>query len=526
MSSVRETRERRYDHDFWPEAMLPGWFVTDAGFQIVRWNYLIDRLADQFDLRTRLESGKSLSLRMDQGEHASFCHAVLAPAALDIARAGIDVLVAFEEILTQAHGRDGRVDATRIFDKLAAVAVDRAWRDHVRPYVFDPKLTPNDRTHRTGEIPFRAGVKLAPPAGLELKRPVTLHEENLSFRHIDLVIACRVMLFVKHGVVVSLDYFGCQVALHDASERHQRWAEEVEHSDKRISATLAHALRSPVSELVETTERMIAARFTPQVLHRELTQHREHLQDLVHLVDLLLFVQSKQRIRARVRPALPDRPLSNSSFTGDTVLKIVADTLESMHRGRDVKAVNVAKVGDLLSAAGMSCPDGATSVDNNCYRRTAEQIVLFEGISPDERFEIFVRDGHRSHFRDIAAKAYTALFRLILIECLINAIKYSDDDRPDVRVTMAWRADDQRLDIDVKNNGRSIRGESAGSGGQLVVDAPGEKRSPLGLILNQRAARALDIDFLMLPSPVEGGTHLRLSLVRRKLTRRTRKYTE
>jgi signal transduction histidine kinase len=494
------------DFQFWPEAMLPAWLVTDRDLVVKRRNNFA------FELLAAVGKGNlffndllSLSLsNLPSERHESLWHCILDPSYshnLDYIKAALEVM---EEHVTILDNFDGPAEADVLVDRLKRVNVHNG--DHaVTPYIYRPLA--DSAISEDIEIPeFVMGIKISPPEGLKLIRPVGL--ENSVVEYVDIVMAYRLNSdWTFDRKLRRVNFLGTQPAIHDATVRHGLWEKTKEEEQAQITQFLSHALKTPIANI----QSMVADLQDAEVgeYYKEVCRELEsNVKDLSNLTNLILFINNSEIIPTSLHSSLPSEAIVPQTVTIDEIHEEIAKTLQSIINGRTRDPADKTKALLLIgsSSSGFERKVGfADCVD------AVRGLVDGQDLNGIERFYLVTEFQNESEkfARDIATNVKTTFLNLLLSELVLNAIKYADVQAPIVSIKLSINKD--RFEIHVSNNGKKLLQSEVNKPLSELASKHGEKRKALGLSLNKRAARILNWE-LEWRQPAYEGTHLVLSI--------------
>ncbi len=479
-------------YPFWPDAMLPAWVVTDRDLIIRNWNDFTYNLLEEFG-SPRLLGEQKLSVDLDDLPHEglkSFWACVLHPDDLGYVRAALSILKEHVTVLEKFN----ELGDPRAFEPLLEQLRKVSRSEGVVPLVYRPR----------GKM-FRLGVKVSPPQGLKLIRKADI--EGASVEYIDVVMAYRLKAEHSENRVSRVSFYGVQPAIHDASERHQLWERGKLEEHAQITQFLSHALKTPISNVKFMVRELGKAPLSDYYLG-VCAKLEAHVSDLGNLSDLILFINTSEKVPTTLRGSVPGDAVVWESVTLDEIREEIADTLQSIHRGRTRDPQDERRI-ELLSGAAAK----GAAVD---YEQTAAALLGLEGVGGATWFTLLLRDADHVDKNidaavELVTKVKTTFVNLLLVELVLNAIKYSDPAAPEVKINFELNEARNRLDINVINNGTELKEGEFNNALKELASKPGEKRRALGLLLNMRAAEILDWQ-LRWRKPEKKGTHLALSI--------------
>src|SRR5580658_7536451 len=164
--------------DFFPDAMLPGWIVTDRDLNIQNWNHVIVRMAQALQANDKLTRG-ALTIRSDAAATHSFWQRAFEQDSLTDIHRGVRIIEAMRAVLLQAESEVGALTVRDLTTRVRSVLSDSA---NVKSYLFEPDLELADVSG--GPVHLKLGVKISPPQGLTLRRPIVLEEERIQYRYV------------------------------------------------------------------------------------------------------------------------------------------------------------------------------------------------------------------------------------------------------------------------------------------------------------------------------------------------------
>jgi signal transduction histidine kinase len=473
--------------------MLPAWVVTDGDLIIRNWNDFTYNLLEEFG-SPRLLGEQTLSVDLENLPHGnlkSFWECVLDPGDLGYIKAALKILKEHVAILKRFNEKDDPRSFEPLLDQLRKV---RKY-EGVVPLIYRPR----------GKM-FRLGVKVSPPQGLKLIKKADI--EGASVEYVDVVMAYRLKADRPSEHEVSQVFFcGVQPAIHDASERHQLWEKAKLEEHAQITQFLSHALKTPISNVKFMVRELGKAQLNDYYLG-VCAKLESHVSDLGNLSDLILFINTSEKVPTILRGAAPRDAVVWEAVSLDEIREEIADTIRSIHRGRTRDPQDERRI-ELLSG---ETTRGA-AID---YAKTAESILDVSALGDIDSFALLLHDSdyvddNIETAMDLVKKVKTTFVNLLLVELLLNAIKYSDPHAPKVRVDFTLNERKDRLHINVINNGTELKESEFKNALKELASKPGEKRMALGLLLNMRAAEILDWE-LQWKRPEKKGTHLSLSI--------------
>ncbi len=488
--------EIQFRYEFLPEAMLPAWFVTDEKLVIRNWN------DSGFDLllsvgKEDMLSRHALSIRIatDTG-HESIWNWVLDQSdqknfeciseANRVLEKHIDILHAFSQ-------DDKPRTVQHLVEQLVKV---ESLQQGVIPYVYPPK---------TGRRKFRLGVKVSPVEGLKLMG--TAKQEG-GAEYIDLVMACRLNTEWEGDLLRRVDFLGVQPALHDATERHRQWERAKSEEQAQITQFLSHALKTPIANIKSMVGELQGGSLSSY--YQQVSERlRANVDDLSDLSDLILFINTTESIPTTLCASPPAGDIIWVYVNFTEVRDEIAKTLQSICNGRtrdpqDIKRVQI--------MAGKRLQPGAKLNDQDCWH-LADTMLDFSEMRGITTLGVLLPPGEegRELGEEVAQKVKTTFLGLVLVELLLNAVKYSDPQAPQVKICCRLNSSKDRFEISVINNGVALTEHQFNNVLTELASKPGEKRRALGLLLNLRAVERLGWE-LRRRTPVQPGTHLVLSI--------------
>jgi signal transduction histidine kinase len=489
---------RSKDFEFWPNAMLPAWFVTDRELVIRKTNKLAEVLIKTFGIEDcsnrrflSLDTGGSTS-----GEPESLLYCILDPNYqnnLNYLRATREILQEHLAILREFNDSGTPCRPEPLIDKLCAVPE----REGVKPYVYS--LSPDDSE-------LRIGIKVAPPQGLRLIGAAEV--ENAKVEFIDVVMAYRVIATWTQeppGLLKGACFIGAQPAIHDATERHRMWEKSKVEEEAKITQFLSHALNTPLANTQSILNAIKRPGLDHAVREEKILELESIVTDLSDLVRLLLFINtSADDITAPIKLVTADDGSPWECFSLVDVESAVAIALQSVHNRRTRNQTDVEKIEALFRAEGLSVP--SRDVDGEgirAYERLARDISSTEGFAAGQVFAIrpFTVSGRIEHTK-VSETAKTVLLKLLLVELIVNAVKNADESAPVVTVNLRLHERGDKLEIRVFNNGAELNPDIVQAGES--IKSHGEKRKTLGWLLNQKAAKLFKWDLTVQPPPTKG----------------------
>jgi len=498
---------------FFPDAMLPGWIVTDRDLNIRHWNHVIVRMAQALQVNDKLARGV-LSIRSDAPATDSFWQRAFEQDSLIDIQRGVRVIEAMRAALIQAESEVGALTVRDLVTRVRSVLSDSA---NVKSYLFEPDLELADVSG--SPVHLKLGVKISPPQGLTLRRPIVLEEEGIQYRYVEILAACRVVMTIRRGsrkgqeFIDDILFAGVQPALHDATARHQLWVQALEAGTKEYTSLLSHGFKNPAATAKRDVKTLLhIPTLGIEARSRRLRRIHEIVTDLTNLAELIIFINSRVGIETIAHPA-PDAPDTEEHlFTLNSIQKAVSGSLLSVYNGRTEMPTDRIKLTSLLAGMGRPEPDEAGPDHVERFEELARKLIYLDRLPQDFRFRLSVSQRVTDQFRNALKKTYTTLFDLVLPELVVNAIKAADESGPRIGLTIRLDEQNQRIRILVYNNGDHLPREAIEEGGYDFSSRPGDPRTPLGIILNKRVTALLGVGFKWLEPPPGLSTCLALDL--------------
>lgn len=500
------------EYEFWPNAMLPAWFVTDPQLVIQKTNKLADVLVSTFGIKN-CSNSSFLPIETNgspNSESESLLYCILDPnyqINLTYLRVTREILREHLAIFQEFNDSGVPFDPESLINKLRTVPE----REGVKPYVYS--LAPNDDE-------LRIGIKVSPPQGLKLVQASEV--EYATVEYVDVVMAYRVSPVWSQdstGLLKYVWFYGVQPAIHDATERHHMWerfrdAEKImwersREADKaKFARFLTHAFKTPLANIQSILNLFKYSELDHAIREARILELESLIDDLSHLVRLLSFINTTADISAPVRIVPSENQMPCAQFNIADVENCVAVALQSVHNGRTDQEIDAVKVEALFTANNLLVPsqdaDGAGLV---AYEKLARVITSGKGLGPQQKFAICpdVKSGDLDDV-EVSKRVKTVLLDLMLVELVVNAVNNSDEVTPIVSVNLNFSEHQGKkfFEIHVLNNGTELNNEMVSD--NIETMSYGDKRKPLGRLLNREAARILkwELNEQSLPAPTKG----------------------
>jgi signal transduction histidine kinase len=489
-------KESHPPYAFLPEAMLPPWFVTDERLVVRGWH------EQGYDLLLSVGKESELSrhclsvqLAPEDGLE-SLWQCIFDrsdPENLEYISQAIRMLEEHIAILNAFNQANTPLPIEHLANRLEQV---ESSRQEVIPFVYQPK---------PGRKRWRMGVKVSPIQGIKLMETV---KQEGGVEYVDLVMAYRLEADWDGDMIRRLAFLGVQPALHDATERHRLWETAKSEEQAQITQFLSHALKTPISN-IQFMVRDLQGGGLPDYYQSVCEKLEAQVGDLSDLSDLILFINAFEPTQTSVCASPPPGAFVWETVSVAEIRDAIGKTLQSVCNGRTRDPGDKKRL--WLLAGAPERPDFVFDVDkvtdvilDTCEIGSLTSLGLI--LPPNEVFDDNVE------LAAVAARQVkTTFLNLLLVELLLNAIKYSDAQAPIVRVRLALDAPRRRFEIHVLNNGLALKESEFNNALTELVSKPGEKRRALGMMLNHRAANRLGWE-LRWQTPARPGTHLVLSI--------------
>jgi signal transduction histidine kinase len=349
------------------------------------------------------------------------------------------------------------------------------------------------------------GIRVSPIQGIKLMETV---KQEGGVEYVDLVMAYRLEADWDGDLIRRLDFLGVQPALHDATERHRLWETAKTEEQAQITQFLSHALKTPIAN-IQFMVRDLQSGGLPDYYQSVCEKLEAQVGDLSDLSDLILFINAFEPTPTSVCASPPPGAFMWETVSVAEIRDAIGKTLQSVCNGRTRDPGDKKRLWRLAGAK--ERPDYVFDADKatDVILDTSEigSLTSLGLILPQN--EVF--DDNIELAAVAARQVKTTFLNLLLVELLLNAIKYSDAQAPIVRVRLALDATRQRFEIHVLNNGLALKESEFNNALTELVSKPGEKRRALGMMLNHRAANRLGWE-LRWQAPDQPGTHLVLSI--------------
>lgn len=491
---------RAPNFDFWPGAMIPAWFVTDEHLVIRRSNDFAKQLLSQYEVDL-CAAGRPLSfgtVNASGREVESLWDCIIDPVYPSNVRyiqAALRILKEHFAILEEFNNMGAPQNPRNLAERLSAIDEHQ----HVKPYYYVP-------ADRGGNVCL--GIKISPLEGIKLRCASRI--ENTTVEYIDVVMAYRLLTeWDDEGKLLrSVTFVGAQPAFHDATERHRLWNNLESEKRAQVTGFLSHAFQTPITNIESEVRDLQGARLT-EYYQRCAARLLSYVEDLSHLASLLVFISTSDVVTTVMRGSGLRKSEGPETISVDEITAEVAGTLRSILSGRTKNPLNQRKIQILLGVGAVPAPGGKPKrITAKMYQKAAERILNFDGLAGVGTFDLLVDTSALTN--ELLAKVKTTFLNLLLVEMLINAVKYADTKTPSVRMRLEVDDASGHLNVHVVNNGAALTKEEF-ENIDMLANKPGEKRKALGLRLNVIAAEKLGWK-LNWAEPDEPGTHLILSI--------------
>lgn len=486
--------------------MLPAWVVADRDLTVRHRNNFALQLLNAVG-KSELFSNDFLSLRLESlptEQHESLWKCILDPnypQNLESVAEALRVLEAHKKILDGFQGDNESHTADSLVEHLKRVTVRSGLKEAVVPYIIRPIF-------EISGSEFVMGVKIAPPQGLKLIRPVEL--ENSIVEFVDIVMAYQIdSEWSFDRELRRIAFKGTQPAIHDATFRHHLWEKGKVEEQAEITQFLSHAFKTPISNIQSMTRELQQTDLSDH--YREVCEKLEvQVADLSNLSDLILFINTSQPIPTTLCASQPRDAIVWEYVNLEEIRDEIARTIQSIHKGRTRDPQDKLKIEALAKGNGNSLTDGD-------YSRLAASLIDAGDLADNTTFGLVLQgdadlEGDADKAAEVAKKARTTFLNLLLPELFLNAIKYSNSSAPDVRIRFRFTAESDLLEINIINNGSALTTNQLENIRTELANKPGEKRRALGLLLNLRAAKLLGWRLQLKEPPDQPGTHFILRI--------------
>jgi len=496
--------QKSTDYEFLPDAMLPAWVVTDRDLVVRHRNNFAFQLLTSVN-KADLFFNNLLSLRLDgfpTEEHESLWKCILDPNYpnnFENIGEALRILEGHVVILDKFKGDNESDTADLLVEQLKRVAVNTSLREAVVPYIIRPVVELIDSE-------FVMGIKISPPQGLKLIRPVEL--ENSIVEYVDIVMAYQLLSdWSSDRKLRRIGFLGTQPAIHDATFRHRLWEKAKLEEQAEITQFLSHAFKTPISNIQSMTRELQQSELSDH--YRDVCEKLEvQVGDLSNLSDLILFINTSAPIPTTLCGSQPKDSNVWEYVHLDEIKDEIEKTIQSIHKGSTRDPLDQRKI-ELLAA---SDGESLTGAD---YSRLAERLIDAGDLADRTTFGLLLMgdllENDSDKAAEIARKVRTTFVNLLLPELFRNAIKYADPAAPEVKVRICFSASADTLEINIFNNGPALTASQFKNVRTELANKPGEKRRALGLLLNLRAAEILGWK-LQWKAPAQPGTHLTLRI--------------
>ena len=231
-----------------------------------------------------------------------------------------------------------------------------------------------------------------------------------------------------------------------------------------------------------------------------------NVEDLRNLSNLFLFVASAPG-SVRSHFAASERgELSFQYVEPLDISDVVSKAVESILNGRTSDPRNGYKLKNLVGSGSWDADTRSIATD------LSSKILDLGELAHIPRLHIVLDFTPKEPVeRSITTNVKTAFLNLVVTELLVNAVKFSDPDAPEVKVECEIDSTRSYVQIHFVNNGLELKESEFKDVLGTFAMKPGEKRTALGLELNKRTARILRWD-LRWQKPARKGTHLVLAI--------------
>jgi signal transduction histidine kinase len=486
---------------FAPLAMLPAWYATDEGLIVQDWNdFAADLLL--FFKKEYLLPDRYLSIALDppvEKGYESLWRCILDCSAeiLHLIADALRILAEHRNILDRFNQEEGNGGVGKLASDLASITGV--------PGVSGFAYRPSNPEYRKAELVL--GVKISPAQGLPMKQRVEIGGTVVEY--VDMVTAYQLAPIRRDGELIGVQFMGAQPALHDATNRHQIWVSSEERirveNEAQVTQFLSHAFNTPLSNIESKIRELEDAALTDY--YRGVRCELEaNVEDLRNLSNLFLFVANAPG-SVRSHFAASERgELSFQYVEPLDISDVVSKAVESILNGRTSDPRNGYKLKNLVGSGSWDADTRSIATD------LSSKILDLGELAHIPRLHIVLDFTPKEPVeRSITTNVKTAFLNLVVTELLVNAVKFSDPDAPEVKVECEIDSTRSYVQIHFVNNGLELKESEFKDVLGTFAMKPGEKRTALGLELNKRTARILRWD-LRWQKPARKGTHLVLAI--------------
>lgn len=448
--------------EFRPDAMLPAWFVTDSKLVIRNWNPFAQELVvtcDKDKLVVLTNDYFALWLvkpEKEDFELESLWKCILDPHYPDnftYIKDALNVLKEHQAVLDRFNNRN---DGPQPIESLIEMLKEVEGPIGIKPYVYrsrSPSANPSEKDT------LCLGVKVSPSQALKLNKRATI--ENTAVEYIDILIAYRLCADWSGKQLNKMTFNGVQPAFHDATDRHSLWEKAKAEEHAQITQLLSHAFTTPIANIKSMAEELQSTELSEY--YRELCENLEsNIDDLSNLSDLILFINTYQKNLIAICESQPRDSIMWQSVSIDEIRNVIAKTLRSIYNGRTGDPRDTTKILLLAGDKSRLQTEKVTGNESLIYANATETILDLHGIGKATSLKLLLRGSQHLvvdtiNYKDILRKVKTTFLDLILVELILNAIKYADPLAPEVKASFCINAQKDKFDISVINNGLELK---------------------------------------------------------------------